>query len=163
MIIALRVAGFSLQHVRKVHEWLKRATAYPRPFALKDLWISETEIFVEMENFLSATKQGQYTMDFIKSWLKRIRRPQNTLDLTFKKIDGNEVASSWIPRQYVVLDPLVQFGTPCIEQTRIPTSTIWSMYRGGDSLETIAKDYGIPLEKVEAGLEWETTIARIAS
>lgn len=162
MIVALRAAGFSLQHVRRVHSWLKNATGYRRPFALKDLWVSETDIFVEMAGLLSATRRGQYALEFIRRWLRRIRRPRDgSLDLTFKVISGREIASSWTPHTYVVLDPLVQFGYPCLEQTRIPTRAVWSMFLGGDMPEAIAKDYGVPLAKVEAGLEWEETIAAV--
>jgi len=163
MIVALRSAGFSLQHIKKVDEWLRKVTGYHHPFAMKDLWISDTEIFVEMAGKLSATRQGQYAMDFITRWLRQIRRPINgTIDLTFKKSDGNEIASSWTPHNLVVLDPLVQFGSPCLEHTRITTKGVWSMYIGGDRPENIARDYGVPLAKIEAGIQWEEKIASIA-
>jgi len=162
MIVTLRVAGFSLQHIRRVYQWLTEITGYRRPFALKDLWISQTEIFIEMEGLLSATRRGQYAMEFVKQWLSHLRRPlEDTIDLTFKKFDGKEVASSWTPYTYVVLDPLVQFGTPCIDGTRIPTKAIWSSFSGGDTLKAIARDYGVPLVKMESALEWERKIAGI--
>lgn len=160
MIVALRVAGFSLHHIRRVHQWLENVTDYTRPFALKDLWISQTDIFIEMEGLLSATRRGQYAMEFIKEWLHRLHRPPDvSLDLTFKKENGKEVASKWTPQPYVVLDPLVQFGAPCLEGTRIPTTAVWSMFMGGDEPEAIARDYGVGLMKVQASLEWERKIA----
>jgi uncharacterized protein (DUF433 family)/DNA-binding transcriptional MerR regulator len=162
MITALRIAGFSLQHVRRVHQWLEEATDYPRPFALKDLWISQTEIFIEMEGLLSATRRGQYAMEFIKEWLRHLRRPlDSSLDLTFKKKNGKEVACSWMAHPYVMLDPLVQFGAPCLEGTRIPTRAVWCMFLGGDKPEAIARDYRVALVKVQAGLEWEEKIAGV--
>lgn len=162
VIIALRIADFSLQHIRKVHRWLQEITGYPRPFALKDLWLSETEVFIEMEGLLSATKQGQYAMEFIKEWLQHIRRPTDSeLDLAFKRVNGREIASSWVSHPYVVLNPVVQFGAPCIEGTRIPTSAVWSMVRGGDKAETLAKDYGVPYFKVQSAIEWEKKLAEL--
>jgi len=164
MIISLRIAGFSLQHIRRVHKYLQDVTGYRRPFALKDLWISEKEIFIEMEGFLSATRRGQYAMEFIKDWLRRIRRPDiGSLDLTFETSGGREIASTWIPHPYVVLNPLVQFGAPCVQDTRIPTIAIWSMFMGGDTLKAIAQGYNIPSFKVQSALEWEEKIARITS
>jgi len=162
MIISLRIAGFSLQHIRRVHKYLQNVTSHIRPFALKDLWVSETDIFIEMEGFLSATRRGQYAMEFIKEWLHRIRRPDiGSLDLTFKISNGREIASTWIPHPYIVLNPLVQFGAPCVQDTRIPTVAIWSMFMGGDTPEAIAQSYNIPFFKVESALEWEEEIARI--
>jgi len=164
MIVSLRIAGFSLQHIRRVHKYLQDVTGYRRPLALKDLWISKTEIFIEMEGILSATRRGQYAMEFIKDWLQRIRRPDiGELDLTFVESDGREVASAWTPNPYIVLNPLIQFGAPCLQDTRIPTVAIWSMFTGGDAPETIAKGYNLPLFKVQSALVWEEKIARITS
>jgi uncharacterized protein (DUF433 family) len=164
MIVSLRIAGFSLQHVRRVHKYLQNITGHMRPFALKDLWISKTDIFIQMEGFLSATKGGQYAMEFIKDWLQRIRRPDiGDLDLTFVKSDGGEIASAWTPHPCVVLNPLIQFGAPCLQDTRIPTVAVWSMFRGGDTLESIAKGYNVPLFKIQSALEWEGKIAGIPS
>lgn len=163
MIVALRIAGFSLQHIRRVHQWLQDHTSYLRPFALKDLWVSETDIFVEMAGLLSATRRGQYAMEFVKEWLRRLRRPlDDSLDLTFMTVNGKEIACSWMAHPYVVLDPLVQFGAPCIEGTRIPTTAVWSMFRGGDKPRAIARDYGVSLLKVQSALEWENKIAGVA-
>jgi uncharacterized protein (DUF433 family) len=164
MIVSLRIAGFSLQHVRRVHKFLQDSTGNKRPFALKDLWISKTDIFIQMEGFLSATKHGQYALEFIKDWLQRIRRPDiGDLDLTFIKSDSGEIASAWTPQPYVVLNPLIQFGAPCIQDTRIPTAAVWSMIRGGDTLETIATGYNVPLFKIQSALAWEERIAGITS
>jgi uncharacterized protein (DUF433 family)/DNA-binding transcriptional MerR regulator len=164
MIISLRIAGFSLKHIRGVHKYLQDLTGLKRPFALKDLWISGRDIFIEMEGFLSATKRGQLAMEFIKEWLKRIKRPDvGDLDLRFEQKGGKEIASSWIPEPQIMLDPLVQFGAPCLLDTRIPTASVWSMYKGGDSPTSIARSYNIPLYKVESGIKWEEEIANLKS
>ncbi len=165
MVLALRIAGFSLQHVRKVHTWLQDTTHYPRPFALKDLWVSETDIFAKMEGrLLSASKKGQYPMEFVKDWLHHLRRPTNgSLDMAFQRVDGNEVAVTWSPQLHIMLNPLMQFGAPCIEGTRIPTKSIWSMILGGDKPQTLARDYGVPLDKVQSALDWEKKIANLAA
>ena len=161
MITALRIAGFSLQHIRGVHKYLVNRTEYPRPFALRDLWVSETEIFTDMEGyFISATRRGQVAMEFIREWLYRLRRTlPDTLDLSFRKQNGNEIACAWMAYQCVLLDPLVQFGTPCIRGTRIPTKSVRYMFLGGDAPTAIARDYGVPLSDVECALEWEEKLA----
>lgn len=164
MIVCLRQAGFSLQHIRKVHQWLQEAMKCDRPFAVRELWISESEVFINMERqWLSATRQGQYAMDFVKQWLSSLGPPDRPLDMTFTASDGFSVASSWKPRPYILLDPLIQFGTPCIEGTRIPTRAVWSMVRGGDSPKAIARDYGVALDKIEAAIEWEQRLASLAA
>ena len=161
MIIALRQAGFSLKHVREVQLWLRDATNYSHPFALKDLWLSDSEIFIDMEGFLlPATQRGQYAMDFVREWLQQLQRPNiGPLDITFESFNGKVRASAWTPHTNVVLNPKVQFGAPCIEGTRIPTKAVWSMFQGGDTPTTLAKDYGISLDKIRSALAWEKRLA----
>lgn len=168
MIVALRLAGFSLRQVREAHQWLIEKTGYRNPFALRDLWISDTEIFVELQGLLSITKKGQFSFEFLKGWLRKLRRPDcstidSNLDLSFESINGKEVASKWTPHPCVVLNPLIQFGSPCIEDTRIPTRSAWAMFIGGDSPKSIAKSYSLPPFKVESALEWEKKIAGATS
>ena len=164
MIVSLRLAGFSLQHIRRVQKYLQDLTGHRRPFALKDLWISSTDIFIQMEGLLSATKHGQYALEFIKVWLQHIRRPDiGDLDLTFVQSDSGDIASTWTPQPHIVLNPLIQFGAPCLQDTRIPTIAVWSMFKGGDMPENIARGYGVPLFKVQSALEWEGRIASITS
>jgi len=162
MIVALKAAGFSFREIRRAHSYLQELTGYTRPFALHDLWISETDIFVKMEGLLAATRRGQYALEFVRDWLRQLPRfPHFSPDLSFKKVNDHDVASAWMPRLHVLLNPLVQFGAPCIEGTRIPTRAVWSMYVGGDRIETIARDYGVPTEKAQAALGWERQVAEL--
>ncbi|MBI2171007.1 MAG: DUF433 domain-containing protein [Chloroflexi bacterium] len=166
MIVALRLAGFSLQHIRKVHLWLQNeVTHYPRPFALRDLWVSTTDVFVRMEGaFLSASRQGQFALEFIKDWLRELRRPDTgPLDLTFEKFDGKERAIAWSPHAHIALNPKIQFGSPCISGTRIPTYSVWGMHRAGTPEITIANDYKVPVDAVKAAIDWEQKIDRLAA
>ncbi|MBI2918677.1 MAG: DUF433 domain-containing protein [Chloroflexi bacterium] len=160
LVVALRQAGFSLQHIRSVHDWLQDATNCQRPFAIQELWVSSSDIFVQMEKqLLSASKRGQYAMGLVKGWLRTLGRPDLPTDMTFKQANGCALAASWKPQPHVVLDPLVQFGAPCLEGTRIPTRAVWSMVRAGDSPRAVARDYGVSLVEVEAAIEWEKRLA----
>lgn len=161
MVVALRQSGFSLQHVTRVENYLRGLLSYEHPFAVRDLWFSGTQIFVEMEHeLLSASRHGQLAMVILKSWLHALKRKtfvdKEFMDMAFeRRINGKLAVSSWTPYMSVILDPRIQFGVPCIEGTRIPTRSIWFMVKGGDSEKAIASAYHIPIEKVGAALAWE--------
>jgi uncharacterized protein (DUF433 family) len=164
MIVSLRLAGFSLQHIRGVQKYLQELTKFERPFATKDLWVSKTDIFIEMDGLLSASKRGQLAMEYIRDWLARIKRPDiGDLDIEFDKLGGVEVATKWTPSPSIVLDPTVQFGAPCLKNTRIPTESIWLMKGGGDSPQSICESYKLPMYQVQTALEWEEKIAATAN
>ena len=71
----------------------------------------------------------------------------------------DQVASKWSPQPGVMLDPSVQFGEPCIHDTRIPTSAVSSLVRGGDPPDLVARSYGISPDEITAALQWENKIA----
>ena len=71
----------------------------------------------------------------------------------------DQVASRWSPRPGVMLDPSVQFGEPRIRNTRIPRRAVWSLVRGGDSPDLVARSCGITPEELTAALHWENKIA----
>ena len=70
-----------------------------------------------------------------------------------------QVASKWSPQPGVMLEPSVQFGEPCIQDTRIPTRAVWSLVRGGDSHDLVAQSYGITPQELSATLQRENKIA----
>jgi uncharacterized protein (DUF433 family) len=54
----------------------------------------------------------------------------------------------------ILIDPNVQFGEPCIAGTRIPARTIYRCYKGGDSIDYIARSYDIDARCIEAAIAY---------
>jgi len=49
----------------------------------------------------------------------------------------------------------VEFGRPCLVATGIPTVEIADRYKAGESVESIATDYGRTREQVEEAIRYE--------
>ena len=99
----------------------------------------------------SFLRQGhsQLAMSIVKDYLIPVS------GLQFK----DQVASKWSPQPGVMLDLCLQFGEPCIQDTRIPTRALWSLVRGGDPPDLVARSYGITPQELTAALNWENKIA----
>jgi len=150
VIAALRAAGVSFRKIYQAEQWLRRITGHPRPFATELLWTERSDIFAELqERLIAASRSGQYAMDILRSYLIPVH------GLMFNE---NKIASSWEPWKGVLLHPLVQFGAPCIKGTRIPTRTIWTMVKGGDSTRLVAQSFGLEESQVQEALEWEDVL-----
>jgi uncharacterized protein (DUF433 family) len=54
----------------------------------------------------------------------------------------------------ITVDAGVHFGKPVIEGTRVPVAVVVGAIAAGDSLEDVARDYGITLEDVRAALSY---------
>lgn len=72
--------------------------------------------------------------------------------------DSQGMASLWRPLASVTATPVVQAGTPCIETTRVPTSTIEGLVRVGEAVEDIAFDLDLEIEQIEAALRFEAAL-----
>jgi uncharacterized protein (DUF433 family) len=54
----------------------------------------------------------------------------------------------------VAVDPLIRFGKPVIQGTRVPVSVVVGAVASGDSWEEIAREYGISEEDIRAALAY---------
>jgi uncharacterized protein (DUF433 family) len=72
--------------------------------------------------------------------------------------DTHGMAHLWRPLQSVTATPVVQAGTPCIEATRVPTSTIEGLVRVGEEIEDVAFDLDLEIEQIEAALRFEAAL-----
>ena len=54
----------------------------------------------------------------------------------------------------ITVDAEVRFGKPVIEGTRVPVAIVVGAVAAGDSLEEVAREYGITLEDVRAALSY---------
>lgn len=72
--------------------------------------------------------------------------------------DTSGMANLWRPIEQVTATPVVQAGTPCVEKTRVPTSTLAGLVKAGEDKEDIAYDLDLLVEEVEAALRFEAAL-----
>lgn len=68
------------------------------------------------------------------------------------------MANLWRPLERVTATPVVQAGSPCVEKTRVPTSTLAGLVKVGEDIEDIADDLDLLVEEVEAALKFEAAL-----
>ncbi|BFU42380.1 DUF433 domain-containing protein [Krasilnikovia sp. MM14-A1004] len=50
----------------------------------------------------------------------------------------------------VVIDPQFAWGAPIVEPAKVPVDAVLGMWRGGETVEVVADEYGLSVEQVEA-------------
>ena len=151
VIAALRAVGVSWREIERSGEWLRTATGAARPFATAWLWAGQGEVFADWcERLVSASRQGQLVLGMLREYLIPIH------GLTFSP--ETRAATSWEPVERVMLKPTIQFGSPCVTGTRIPTRTIAGMIEAGDPAEWVASSFDLSLEEVQAACDWEARL-----
>jgi len=160
VIAALRSFGMSWPQIHEAEQYLRERTGYHRPFAVKQIWTDMAHIFSELETiFLSVSRHGQIAFP---SLLEEYLQPVG--DMTFNPREDIFVAATWTPNTDVLLDPLIQYGEPCISGTRIRTRILAQMIHGGDSIPYIEKAFNLTEPQINHALEWENRLkAAVAS
>jgi uncharacterized protein (DUF433 family) len=95
---------------------------------------------------LNASRDGQVAIkEALQASLRRVEHDADGLAARLfpfvRTGDGDE------PRS-IVVDPRISFGRPVLAKTGIPASTVVSRLKAGESLDSIASDYGITPEQV---------------
>ncbi len=154
MVAIFRQYGHSLQSIRKAEEYFRNKTGDPLPFATRDMWVDRGDIFAEIHTHLvsGVKKKGQAAFSFLRENLDQV-------DLEF---DHRDRANAWSPHRHVSLRPTVQFGQPCVTGTRVPTQMIWGMVEQGESVETVADDLALDVNKVRDACAWEQRLEAVA-
>ena len=158
VIAILRSYGLSWQKIHRAEKWLRDKTGYRRPFAVERIWTETVNIFAELNRdvFVAASRHGQLVMPMLLGeYLQEVH------DMTFNRHNGVNVAATWSPHTDVLLNPLIQFGEPCIKGTRIRTRIIAQMIRGGDSHSYISRAFELTENQIQNALEWENRLRAV--
>ena len=159
MIVLFRTRGLPLRAILAAEANMHEMTGKPQPFITEQLWSSSSDMFFELEKAIrAATRPHQLVFDdIIKEYMTPIHH-----GLEF---DASGLTTLWKPMASVMIDPELQFGSPCIEGTRVETESLWSFHRSGESgesVDTLAEMFALTVDQVEAALAWEGTLARAA-
>ena len=154
LVGALLVSGVAWPKIHTLVRWLREHTEAQHPLSSKDIW-SDEDLVEDIRSLLCPVIAGSNLSgpDFGELTLEYIL-PEH--GLTFGEKSGQ--ATSWEIEKGIVLDPLVQFGAPCIKGTRIPVYAITGMVNAGDSAQSVAEDYQLPIEKVRGACDFERRI-----
>ena len=154
LVGALKVSGVAWPDIYQVVKWLRDQTEAQHPLASRDTWSDENWVDEICDLLYPVAAASNLTgLDFGELALEYIL-PEH--GLTFDEKSGQ--ATSWEIHSGIVLHPLVQFGAPCIKGTRIPVHAIAGMVNAGDSAQSVAEDYQLPLEKIQAACDFERRI-----
>lgn len=151
LIALLRAQGISSKEIRFAHNEIQKARGWTHPFASEPIWVHGLYICIKENNIpIAITKHWQAAFDLEEFYKGPMHR------MIF---DDTQYPSIWEPEEGIVLDPKISFGEPCLKGTRIATQVIWALVKAGDSPELVARAYQVPIEKVEAAVAWENTLA----
>lgn len=152
VLYGLRVnRGISIRDLRTAIDYAEKEFIITHLLAHRDLLVLPGNLFIERYGQLvNLGKAGQLGMrKMIEAYLERVRHDE----LGFARRLFPMVP--WAPgRRDYMIDPEVAFGKPVIVKHGVRVATVADRYEGGEELETLARDYGLRTEEVEAAITY---------
>jgi len=143
----LREFGIHSKKIHEAHKILAKVLNASYPFAHSKLLTDGKTIFFspDINSIINADQSLQLN-------LKEVIAP------FCQKIEfENDLAIKYFPlgKEYdIVVDPNHQFGTPTVKNTNVQASTIYKLFRSGDTIDAIAKNYEISSQSIRHAITY---------
>jgi uncharacterized protein (DUF433 family) len=163
LVEAFVLAGIRRRHsiplpkVRKAVGYLRKEFHTRRPLAEERFETDGVNLFVKKFGALvGATQDGQIQLEeVIRDRLKQVLRdpmgvPEKIVLFRTRESDA---------KGDVVIDPRLSFGRPVLDGYGLRTAILAERFYAGESVEELAKDYGVPSKAIQNALRCEPRAA----
>ena len=157
MLSSLRLKHrIHLTKIREAVAFVEQKLEIPHALASVKFETDGVDLFVDhVGAFLNVTRGGQLAIRrLLEEFLHRVEYDDaGGAVLLYPFLSPGSVERA------VSISPLVSFGRPVIDGTRIPTEILAERYDAGESLESLAEDYGQSREAIEKAILFEQEAA----
>jgi len=144
----------ALDRIRIALDYLRKQFGSEHPLADYRLETDGLDLFVtKYGQLINISRAGQIAMrELIVSHLRRVEWDASGRAVRLYPFTRKRAAEE--PKA-VVIDPSLSFGRPVLAGTGIPTALVAERYKGGDSVEELAADYGRQRLEIEEAIRCE--------
>ncbi|MFZ4682086.1 MAG: DUF433 domain-containing protein [Terrimicrobiaceae bacterium] len=144
--------------VRKALDYVRKTIGSKHPLADAKFETDGIHLFVsQFGRLISASEAGQLAVrDLITAHLRRVEHDASGLAV---KLYPFTRASRLDDPKIIVIDPYVAFGRASISGTGIVTGIVAERYKGGETIDTLAEDYGCTRIQIEEAVRCELALA----
>jgi uncharacterized protein (DUF433 family) len=155
-----RVHQIKMSRVREAMTAIRHDLESQHPLAEQDLYTAGQNILIVKYGTyvsMSAGKQSEMA-EVIKIYVKRVERDETRIARFYPFSGDPIIAGPAVTEQpkIVSVDPFVSFGRPVIAGTNIRTEILSERWLGGDTIESLAAEYQLDKDIVEAALKYES-------
>lgn len=142
----------TMPKIREAIDYVQRQMQVQHPLAFQNFVTDKVDLFVRTAlGDVNVSRQGQTRMSHVLAELERIewqgQRPIALFPIVSQR--GHDL------RRPIRISPLVAFGRPVLTGTGIPTRAVWDRFRGGESVQELADDYGLTTDSIEEAVRAE--------
>jgi uncharacterized protein (DUF433 family)/DNA-binding transcriptional MerR regulator len=156
-----RVHGLSLQQIRKALAELGKQNPSAHPLLEKEFETDGVSLCIREEDaVINLSKKSQQEFkEFVSLYLHRIQRDGAG---RVARLYPFVVADRAGEPKHISISPTVSFGKPVLAGTGISTAVIVGRFNARDSVEDLAREYGVLPAVLEDAIRWELNKGRAA-
>jgi uncharacterized protein (DUF433 family) len=146
VVRSLRELGLSMPKIREAATVVREEFDTPYGLATRRIATDGVDIFTEIQGgeLVRVRDRQQPFREVIEDYLRYVHWDA-----------GDQFPDRLRLRQYpdvapVIIDPRFGWGSPVVEQNKVQIDAIVGMWRAGESLETVADEYDLTRDQVEA-------------
>lgn len=150
--------GVALPQVRRALDYLKKSFPSPHPLADHEFQTNGVDLFAKkFGEYLNLSRDGQIEIkQLIEARLRCVMRDAAGVPL---KLYLSPRSAEGANLGIVLIDPRFGFGRPVIEGTGIRTEVIVGRFSAGETIDSIAEDYGRSRDEIEEIVRGELPLA----
>jgi uncharacterized protein (DUF433 family) len=147
---ALRVKhGVRLDKIRQAIAFMRKVVGVEHPLADQRMLTDGTHIFVTfLESIMRVPDRQLVFAELVATHLARVEWEQDQPARLYPFPRKGPATKT------VVLDPRVRWGRPVLTGTAIPLEDIAERKHAGESVSSIAEDYGRPVAEIQSALRY---------
>lgn len=138
----------AIPKIRNALDFVREQLGVKRPLCDEKFETDGADLFVmRYGELINASRSGQIALrELLETALKRIEREAPTgAPVRLFAAGPDEQARS----PYVAFDPKIAFGRPALIRAGTPIAVIADRFRAGDSMDTLAGDFGVERQAIE--------------
>ena len=140
----------AIKNMRLAIEYARKQFRISNLFLNKNLLTARGDLFLQVFNeVINLSKSGQIALKkAFEDHLQRIEWTRDVPSRLFPFINHD-------PDKIIAIDPKIKFGSPIISSKSISTSIIVDRIDAGESVLTVADDYGLDVNEIELAVRYE--------
>lgn len=154
--------GVSLPKTRAAIEYVREQLEVARPLADEQFETNGVDLFVRrLGSLLNVSRNGQQEMaEIMRQYLRRIDRDPSGVPIKLYPL--TRPPSQEDQPKLVVIDPRLSFGRPVLSGSGVPTAVLAERFKAGESIESLAADYGLEADAVLEAIRCELNTRQAA-
>ena len=153
--------GLPLQGIRKALKELSETRHNDHPLLTEEFETDGVDLCIrDADAVLNLSKRSQREFrEFVSLYLHRIKRDGARRVAQLYPFIVTEEASEPMS---ISISPVISFGKPVLAGTGISTSVIVGRFNARDSVEDLAREYGVSSLVLEDAIRWEMNKGKVA-